>query len=1635
MRGSWIVTHRWSFFMCLILCVFVDSVTAQTPLPPQINYDIVYVRAPRYGDDVITKMPEIKDPINMEPGTDLMLLHPDGTEEVLVPGGNGAVVDPYVSFDGKWVFYAKVHDQTNTNYQRRHATRSGSDIFKINLQTREITQLTFQEWTPNTGVGNWSSDHLKANPSGTNYLGYGIYNLGPAPLPNGKLIFTSSRNGFLSNKAYTFPNLQLFVMDQDGSNVEFIGPLSLGSALHPTVLTDGRVMFSSYEAQGLRDRRLWGLWSIYPDGRNWGPLMSAFESPSGFHWQTQLTDGSIVVTEYYNQNNNGFGMMLKFPASVPPGTIGFGSPNPNDASNPSVQTGWYSNGKNRYSRYPFSPYGLESLTPFTHPNDNAAHFLNGTGSERTGKVTQPSGAPNNDLLLVWSPGPANHLKRPVNRPAYDAGLYVLSGGTPVFDHKDLLLIKNDPNYNEQQPRAVVTYQAIYGIPEPATLPWLPNDGSVRSELPEGTPYGLVGTSSFYKRDTTPGTGKSEFDGLDPFNTYENGSSSNWGSQGADAGKYDNSEIHAVRILGMEPTAHLSYGPNNRYSSESKSNWQNHAHERLRILGEIPLRKYDSSGNPILDPEGNPDTSFLAKIPADVPFTFQTIDKNGLVLNVSQTWHQVRPGEARFDCGGCHAHSQQPLDFNQTAAAQPDYQVLDLANTTPMVSKDSEGKPSVTTKTQGAVDVEYYRDIKPILQRSCVQCHSKTGTQEAQLVLDDEDLVGGYDNTYNRLANDSKGQYGIPSLVQPYGWRQSNASRYIRKFQSRRSLLIWKIFGQRLDGWTNADHPSAAVPGDPSTLPGGGDKKEINRSDIDYTGTIMPPPGSGVPSLTEEEKMLFARWVDLGAPISQPGRDAVGWFADESRPTLTMSSPRAGQNSSQIQEIRIGLHDYYTGLDMTSFSVKADFDVDGNPAGTELAGFFQPTGDHIWTLQLSSPIQSLTNGTLTVRIKDNQGNLTEIIRTFSAGTGDPDPPGGGDPSGQNNPPVIAPVAAQTVQSGNPVSFQVIVSDQDAGDTITLNATGLPQGASLTQINNLLWEFNWQTATGDDGDHSITFTANDGTDNSSPVVVDITVNEVPVDTTPPSTPEAFTPEVMSSTQIDLTWNAATDNVAVTGYKVFHNEQLLVDTTELSFSHTNLEPDTTYAYTVLAYDAEGNESTAAVAEATTDPEDEPDAITAKLVARDQFNKEVSGAQIYLHHTKEWVSSGTEIELSVGETYTVRGKVGAIRGSWRKLTIDSSMTEFAIPFWTSTVMAKSQTGTDVSDAELLVYKWDEPLSPGDTLTMPVGARISIRGTMGAIRGPWQRVTFAELDTTIIVPFWTAPLLAQTQAGASAPGAKVHVYRVDGSPFDSGTPLTVPKGAKVSVRGSMGEIRGPWKRVTFTDGLTEVVVPFRTATLAARDQNGVDVPQAQLHVYKVEGSPFGHGTALTVPQDAKIAIRGTLGDIRGQWRRVTIDQSVTEVVVPFWTAPLQARDQFGADVPNAQLHVYRMTGSPFAPNTNVTVPKGAKLAVRGVVGALRGSWTRITFTDGLTEAVVPFWTAKLTAHDQLGAEISQAQLSLYRWTDGLFASGSSVTLPKGTRAALRGHVGTQRSSWTRFIFTEGLLEATVTIEIENSVS
>ena len=335
-----------------------------------VDYDIVYVRQPRFGDNVNTTWPEVFHPAEIDPGADLMLLHPNGSEEVLVDGGNGSVTDPFLSFDAQWVYYSLFHDMRPAQINsQRGLPYAGADIYRIHLQTRIVEQLTHGEFTPNTGAGNWDESNPVNPPGQFNRLGYGILNLGPCPLPGGKIAFTSNRNGFEPPKGFTNPTLQLYVMDEDGQNVTPIAPMSISSALHPTILRDGRLMFSSHESQGLRDQRLWGIWSIFPDGRNWAPIASAFNNDRAFHFMTQLGNGDLVLVDYYNLNSNGFGALYRMPLHPPPGMPPFHSAFP--AENPPIaQT--VGQGFRYDFQIPFTPRGLHSLTPFTTAQDEAA---------------------------------------------------------------------------------------------------------------------------------------------------------------------------------------------------------------------------------------------------------------------------------------------------------------------------------------------------------------------------------------------------------------------------------------------------------------------------------------------------------------------------------------------------------------------------------------------------------------------------------------------------------------------------------------------------------------------------------------------------------------------------------------------------------------------------------------------------------------------------------------------------------------------------------------------------------------------------------------------------------------------------------------------------------------------------------------------------------------------------------------------------------------------------------------------------------------------------------------------------------------------------------------------------------------
>jgi chitodextrinase len=89
----------------------------------------------------------------------------------------------------------------------------------------------------------------------------------------------------------------------------------------------------------------------------------------------------------------------------------------------------------------------------------------------------------------------------------------------------------------------------------------------------------------------------------------------------------------------------------------------------------------------------------------------------------------------------------------------------------------------------------------------------------------------------------------------------------------------------------------------------------------------------------------------------------------------------------------------------------------------------------------------------------------------------------------------------------------------------------------------------------------------------------------DTTAPSIPTNFRSTSKSTNTIALAWNASTDNVGVTGYRVFRdNVSIRTSGTALTFTDTGLAANRSYTYTIDAFDAAGNYSSRASLSVTT-------------------------------------------------------------------------------------------------------------------------------------------------------------------------------------------------------------------------------------------------------------------------------------------------------------------------------------------------------------------------------------------------------------------------------------------------------------------
>ena len=85
---------------------------------------------------------------------------------------------------------------------------------------------------------------------------------------------------------------------------------------------------------------------------------------------------------------------------------------------------------------------------------------------------------------------------------------------------------------------------------------------------------------------------------------------------------------------------------------------------------------------------------------------------------------------------------------------------------------------------------------------------------------------------------------------------------------------------------------------------------------------------------------------------------------------------------------------------------------------------------------------------------------------------------------NRPPVLDPIGNQGVNEGDTLNLDLTSSDLD-GDTLTISAANLPNGASFTPGANGTAAFSWTPGFGDTGNHTLTFTV---TDDGTPAATD-------------------------------------------------------------------------------------------------------------------------------------------------------------------------------------------------------------------------------------------------------------------------------------------------------------------------------------------------------------------------------------------------------------------------------------------------------------------------------------------------------------------------------------------------------------------
>src|SRR5499426_4124914 len=178
----------------------------------------------------------------------------------------------------------------------------------------------------------------------------------------------------------------------------------------------------------------------------------------------------------------------------------------------------------------------------------------------------------------------------------------------------------------------------------------------------------------------------------------------------------------------------------------------------------------------------------------------------------------------------------------------------------------------------------------------------------------------------------------------------------------------------------------------------------------------------------------------------------------------------------------------------------------------------------------------------------------------------------------DPPIIdptPPTAPTSLTVASKTSTTVSLSWTASTDNVGVTGYRIFDGA--TQVGTSATTSFTATGLAPSSPHTYTVRAVDAAMNVSDPSNSVTVTTDPpiIDATPPSAPANLTVASKTSTTVSLSWTASTDNVGVTGYRIFDGATQVGTSATTSFTATGLAPSSTHTYTARAVDAATNVS----------------------------------------------------------------------------------------------------------------------------------------------------------------------------------------------------------------------------------------------------------------------------------------------------------------------------------------------------------------------------------------------------------------------------------------------------------------------------